>query len=123
MDDLAGLRALVVEDEASVALLIEDWLAALGCEIAASVASLRRACECAASTPCDFAVLDVNLAGELVFPAARILVSRSVPFLFATGYGASGIDPEFGRHPIVTKPFTALALRAGIVAALALPAK
>jgi CheY-like chemotaxis protein len=118
MDDLSGLKVLVVEDESSVALLIEDMLAELGCEIAASVARLAQACEWAASGAFDLAVLDINLAGEYVFPAARILSSRGIPFLFSTGYGAAGVLAEFNRHPVLTKPFSLYTFKRAIIAAL-----
>ncbi|TIV33613.1 MAG: response regulator, partial [Mesorhizobium sp.] len=68
-------RALVVEDEGSVALLIEDMLEQLGCVVAASVATLGKALSAASVEPFDFAVLDVNLGGELVFPVAQELQS------------------------------------------------
>ena len=78
MAELAGLRALVVEDEGSVALLIEDMLEELGCEVAASVATLAEALTAATDGSFDFAVLDVNLAGELVFPVAEVLRQTAV---------------------------------------------
>ena len=35
----------------------------------------------------DLALLDVNVAGEKVFPVAYALEERGIPFLFVTGYG------------------------------------
>lgn len=106
MVDLPGLRALVVEDEGSVALLIEEMLAELGCEIAASIATLESALRFVSSNSFDFAVLDVNLDGELVFPVAEILKSRQLPFLFSTGYGRIGVSETFKDHEVLNKPFT-----------------
>src|SRR5690242_5285113 len=88
MPDFAALKALVVEDEGAVALLIEDMLGVLGCEIVASVAQIAPACRLAEASPLDFAVLDVNLDGQPVFAVARILQERRIPFFFSTGYGA-----------------------------------
>jgi CheY-like chemotaxis protein len=105
MRGLAGLKALLVEDEAAVALLLEDMLLDLGCEIVASAANLVAACRCAAETACDFALLDVNLAGQQVFPAAKILERRGIPFVFSTGYGAAGLPEAFRNRPTLTKPF------------------
>ena len=34
----------------------------------------------------DGAILDINLATELVFPVADALLSAHIPFVFATGY-------------------------------------
>lgn len=105
MADLAGLKALVVEDEGAVALLIEDMLLDLGCEVAASAAELRRACDLAGTATIDFALLDLNLDGASALPVAHILRARRIPFVFSTGYGASGVSDEFESHPILAKPF------------------
>lgn len=121
MTDLSGLKALVVEDEGGVALLIEDMLLDLGCEIAGSVARVAKACEVARTATFDFAVLDVNLDGEPAFPIASILRERRIPFLFSTGYGESGLPPEFNAHPVLSKPFGMADLRRVIAAALSRP--
>ena len=72
----SGLRALVVEDEGSIALMLEDMLGALGCEIEASVPRPAQACTVATTGSFDFAILDLNRAGELGFPLAYILRQR-----------------------------------------------
>jgi CheY-like chemotaxis protein len=104
---LSGLRLLVVEDEALVAMMIQDYLADLGCVVvgvAASVAKGLAAIEDKASI-LDGAVLDVNLGGEKVYPVAERLVERGIPFIFSTGYGLAGIAPDFARIPTLSKPF------------------
>ncbi|GFE79626.1 response regulator [Steroidobacter agaridevorans] len=111
MVDLAGLAALVVEDEGAVALMIEDMLLDLGCEIAASAADLDTACELARTAPIDFALLDLNLAGVAATPVAEILRQRAVPFVFSTGYGTAGIPQEFSDYPALAKPFVLNELR------------
>ena len=99
MSPLAGTRVLVVEDEGAIALLIEEMLEEFGCEVVASVARLAAACEIAGSVQVDLAILDVNLAGERVFPVADILRERQIPFLFSTGYGAIGLPAEYAARP------------------------
>lgn len=106
MAELAGLRALVVEDEGGVALLIEDMLEELGCEVVASVPTLAKALTAAAAEEFDFAVLDVNLDGQLVFPVAEILQGRRLPFVFSTGYGRIGVPETFTECEVLSKPFT-----------------
>lgn len=106
MADLAGLRVLVVEDEGSVAFLIEEMLEELGCEIAASVATLGQALTAARTGTFDFAVLDVNLDGERVFAVAEILRRRQLPFVFSTGYGRVGVPETFTACEVLNKPFT-----------------
>jgi CheY-like chemotaxis protein len=69
----------------------------------------------------DAAVLDVNLAGEMVFPAADILMTRGVPVLFATGYGsASALDGERQAKAVVVlhKPYPLIALANALSSAL-----
>jgi CheY-like chemotaxis protein len=101
----AGLRILLVEDEAMVAMIIEDTLSDLGCEVVGPIATVARACEAAATERVNGAFLDVNLRGELVYPVAEALTARGVPFAFVTGYGESGIDARYRSAPVLTKPF------------------
>ena len=118
MRDLAGVKVVLVEDESAVALVIEDMLQDLGCELVGSVASLARAEQIVRSEPFDIAVLDVNVRGEPVFPIAYSLVERDIPFLFSTGYGQRAIPPDLASHPVITKPFSIETLSAGMLAAL-----
>jgi CheY-like chemotaxis protein len=106
MTHFAGVKVLVVEDEGAVAIMIEDMLEALGCEIVSSAARVAEAREIAATADIDLAVLDVNVAGLPVFPVAEILRERQIPFLFSTGYGASGLPTEFAGQPVLSKPFS-----------------
>lgn len=118
MSALTGLRVLVVEDEVAVALMIEGMLQDLGCEIVASVARLPAAEEAAAAAQIDLAVLDVNLHGQLVFPVAEKLSDRGIPFVFSTGYGASGLPPEMATRPVLSKPYFTRELETAILTAL-----
>jgi len=82
-------RIMIVEDEALVAMMVEDLLNDLGCEIAGSFGAVGEALawlDGPEHLP-DGAVLDVNIGGEMVFPVAERLKARGVPFVFATGYG------------------------------------
>jgi len=101
----ARRRIFVVEDEALVALQLEDMLSELGHEVAASCARLDEAVATAESVVCDMAVLDINLSGQKSFPVAVALKSRGVPFLFATGYGGSVLPPALAGTPVLHKPY------------------
>jgi CheY-like chemotaxis protein len=103
---LAGRRLLVVEDEMFVAMMIEDLLMDLGCEVVGPAASVAEALALAGGALLDGALLDVNLGAETVFPVAEALQRAQVPYVFVTGYGQSGlIDPHRG-HPTIRKPFS-----------------
>ncbi|MBB2687850.1 UNVERIFIED_ORG: CheY-like chemotaxis protein [Rhizobium etli] len=118
MTDYSGLKVLVVEDEGLVALMIEDMLEDLGCEVAASATRLTEACGLAATAQVDLAILDVNLAGHPSFPVAEILRERGIPFLFSTGYGQNGLSDEFANQPLIGKPFSIKELQRTIAFAL-----
>ena len=109
-----AMRALVVEDEMLVRLLMEDALADLGYQVAASVASLNEAIRCIESVAFDFAVLDINLAGATSFPAAELLIGKAIPFLFVTGYGVRGVPSQWQQYPILQKPYAPDQLRNAI---------
>lgn len=116
-----GIKVLIVEDEGFIALMIEDILQDLGCEIIASVARLKEACTIASSVELDLAVLDINLGAERSFPVAKILQERRVPFVFSTGYGTAGLPAELSGSPVLSKPFSAKALQEILSSALDLP--
>jgi two-component SAPR family response regulator len=105
MREPARPRVLLVEDEGGVALMIEDMLKELGCELAASVARLAGAFEALDSTQLDFVILDVNVANELSFDFARTLVARGIPFVFSTGYGHGCLPADLQDRPVVAKPY------------------
>lgn len=104
--ELRGLRVLFVEDESIVAMHTEDMLDELGCEIAALASNVEDALVAVAEGGFDIALLDINLAGTMVFPVAGALAARGLPFAFASGYGGKVLPPEFADVPIIGKPFT-----------------
>ena len=105
---LAGLKVLVVEDEALVSMLLEDMLTDHGCEVVGAASRLSQALDLVADETLDFdaAILDVNLGGDPIFPVAEALAKRGAPFVFATGYGASGLPDHWRHRPTLQKPFT-----------------
>jgi CheY-like chemotaxis protein len=101
----------VVEDEAMVAMLLESMLQELGHEVVAIAGKTHEAARLATEAPIDLAVLDVNLNGEFTYEIARLLQTRGIPFLFATGYGNAGLSPEWRDVPTLQKPFQLRELR------------
>ena len=98
-------RVLLVEDEAIVAILMEDLLDELGCKVVATAADLDGAIAAARTGQFDLAFLDVNLRGVPVYPVAEVLRARAIPFAFVTGYGSTGVDAAGVEAPILQKPF------------------
>lgn len=117
---LSGLRLLLVEDETLVAMMVEDILGDFGCVVAGVAGTLARGLALAgdAELALDGAILDVNLGGDKVYPVAEALTNRGVPFIFATGYGISGIAEAFAHIPALAKPYERRALEAMLTAAL-----
>jgi CheY-like chemotaxis protein len=86
---LLGKRVLIVEDEALVAFELQLSLEDEGAEVIGPALSLMTAFETVSHEPnIDLAVLDVDLAGEDVYPVAEVLLRRRVPFVFHTGHGS-----------------------------------
>jgi DNA-binding response OmpR family regulator len=54
----------------------------------------------------DVGLLDVNLGGEMVFPIARALADRGVPFIFLTGYDEESLPAAWRDRPLLEKPVT-----------------
>ena len=101
---MSAPRVFLVEDEALVAVTMEDLLQDLGCEIAGSVGSVAEALQWVEQEGvADAAILDVSLDGEMVFPVADALAARAVPFIFVTGY-AQVPDPRYSHAPVLPKP-------------------
>ncbi len=87
-----------------VAMLLEDMLTDLGCAVI-KAARVEKAVQFVANTEFDGAILDVNVAGETVYPVARELRARGIPFIFSSGYGDAGLSPEYCDYPTLAKPF------------------
>ena len=101
----AGRRILVVEDEFLVSLATTDLLESIGCEIVGPAADLAAAIRLAQSESLDAAVLDINIAGEMIWPVAAELQHRGVPFLFLSALTSLMIFPEpFAAAPRLDKP-------------------
>lgn len=103
---------LVVEDEAIIALAIEDMLRELGCEVAGTAMTLGVAEEIAREEAFDAAVLDINLNGDTSEVVAETLRSRGIPFCFSTGYGSADVPLGFEDVPLLQKPYNAASLAA-----------
>lgn len=116
-NDLDGLRVLVVEDEAAISLLLEDMLLDFGCEVIGPAARLAAALDMVGREKIDLAILDVNVAGEPIYPVADALVQKAVPFVFSTGYGSAGIKDAYRDRPVLQKPFAQHDLKQKLLAA------
>jgi len=116
---LAGLTVLLLEDEFLIALDAEEILTGLGAaqvEIVNTLAAARDALETAGY---DFALLDINVNGEMSFPVAERFAAEKVPVVFASGYEMR-TPPKLNGAPVpcVSKPYTREDLKNVVVEAL-----
>ncbi|MBW8733780.1 MAG: response regulator [Asticcacaulis sp.] len=107
-------RVLLVEDDSLVAMLVEDMLDEIGYAPHDNPATVAAALTAVAKGGFDLAILDVNLAGQPVFPVAEALDAVDIPFVFASGYGAGGLPDAWASRPVVAKPFLLEDLEAGL---------
>ena len=113
------VRILLVEDEALIALMLEDMVEGMGCAVTGLAPRVGLGVTLAESGDFDLAILDVNVAGENVEPVAQALAARGLPFIFATGYGEAGVPLGYRNRPVVAKPFRSEQLEDAIQRALA----
>ncbi len=106
VSELKDLDVLLVEDESLVSFLIEDMLTELGAGGIRHASRLDAGFALAAQKKPGLAVLDVNLAGEAIFPLAEKLARERVPILFITGYGREGVGEEWAHAEVLQKPLT-----------------
>lgn len=100
-------RVLLVEDEPLIAMMLEDFLDALGYACAGAVDGVAPALKLIEAGGVDCAILDVNLrGGEKSWPVATALAERNIPFVFATGGSDDTIAEAFRSRPLLAKPFT-----------------
>ena len=104
-ESLTGLKILLVEDEAMIAMLVEDMLTDSGATVVGPAGGVRAALDAISTQQIDGALLDVNLGGEQSFEVADALASRNIPFVFVTGYGGAGVRERYPDAPTLQKPF------------------
>lgn len=100
-----GRRVLLVEDEAMVALQMEQALQEAGCVTLGPASTILEALSILDAETVDAALIDVNLAGGRSYAVADVLSAKGIPFAFCTGYAStSDLPARFADAAIVTKP-------------------
>lgn len=116
---LKGLRILLMEDEALIALDLEQLCLDSGADDIVTIRNLDQI-DNARDHAFDAAILDVMLGGNPTVEFAQTLTSRGIPFVFATGYADR---PEFFSRfpdtPVVSKPYVGADLIGALAGAIA----
>ena len=98
-------RAMIVEDEALIAMHLQEILEDTGLAVVALFRNAELALAGLKDAAPDVAVLDINLGNNATsMPVAEKLAEAGIPFLFLTGYGKSGAEGGFSDVPVLTKP-------------------
>jgi CheY-like chemotaxis protein len=100
-----GGSVFLVEDEVMIRMMVADMLEELGYSVAAEAGEINEAIKLAQSAEFDIAILDVNVNGKVISPVAELIKARNRPFIFATGYGSSGLHEQYRDRPALQKPF------------------
>jgi len=104
--ELAGIKVLVAEDEAIIALDLEETLRALGCDVCTATPSGAEALDLVHQESPDVVLLDLGLADGFAGPLAAALRAEGVPFVLATGYPPEMLDdPVLRDAPVLKKPY------------------
>ena len=108
---LEGRRVLVIEDEYFIADDLARAVTALGADVIGPLGDFEDAASLLSDgTVIDGALLDINIRNEMIFPLARELRSRNIPFVFTTGYDKSSVSAEFQDVQLWEKPLDIPAL-------------
>lgn len=119
---LSGMKGLIVEDNMIIAMDAEQLMLDHGMESVAMAGNISDARKLIERDAFDIALLDVNLGSETSFALVPPLNEKSVPFVFATGYGEKVELPEDASHAsAIRKPFTAEELVHAILKAVDRP--
>jgi CheY-like chemotaxis protein len=95
-----------VEDSLIIAMDVEAIVSGLGARIVFTASGLRQARDQIAENAVDFAILDINLGSETSLPIADELRQRSIPFVFASGYGDQAkLQGDYASAYVITKPY------------------
>lgn len=112
---LAGLKVLIVEDEAVVAFDLEYVLKDLGCVTLPPAGSVADARTILAADRPDVVLLDVRLSDGSAAPLAADLERRGIPYIVVTGYDDSQVEPALRAAPRIGKPYRLGELKAALV--------
>lgn len=88
-----------------VALLLQDAIEEAGGSVVGPCFTFDECAKAIRSESFDAAVLDVDLAGVDVFPAADEIRARGIPFVFHTAHADRGeLSARFGDVHLCRKP-------------------
>lgn len=114
------LRLFLVEDEALIAMELEDIVEDLGHEVAGLASNMDAALDTLRTLvpPPDAAIVDANLGGKLAAQVVEELRRRNVPTVLASGYSMAELSGIGFDGPTVAKPYAVRDIEAALVKCL-----
>jgi AmiR/NasT family two-component response regulator len=96
---------LIVEDDALIALDLQQMVLELGCLVVGPAYDLEQGCAAVGETELDFALLDFDLGhGNSSVPIAEKLSARGIDYAFVTASDPSSIVEMFPKACVLSKP-------------------
>ena len=119
LSELRDRRILVVEDEYLVAVSLCEALQDAGSQVIGPVTSVDTAIKAIEARPqIDAAVVDINLGGVKAYVVADLLVARSIPFIFTSGYEQDALTARYPSIRNCQKPYAMATVGAALSGAL-----
>lgn len=104
------LRVLIVEDEAMIALMLEDCMAALGHQVCGIATTVKEALRHVAKGGFDLAIVDCHLKGEDAWPVVDVLAQADILFILSSGGSPGDIPAVYRDRPMLSKPYNMAAI-------------
>ena len=109
-------RALIVEDSWVILHALELSLTECGIVVVATAGTVAEGLAHIALARFDFALVDLNLGGEMALPVVDALLAAAIPLILTTGYTTAMLPARFAAVPLCLKPYDFDMLREMIAA-------
>jgi CheY-like chemotaxis protein len=109
---LRGRSVLVVEDQYVIAEAMRRAVEQLGGRVLGPTSTVEGALALAEGARPDFALLDVDLRGDRIYPVADALIDAGAPVVFTTGFDRDAMPEAYRALPHIDKPVTERSLAA-----------
>jgi CheY-like chemotaxis protein len=120
LGSLTGRRVLIVEDEALIAMAVEEEVRLLGSTDIYIAYHKQQALDALGDFKPDFAVIDVSLTDTgNDYEIADALAERRIPFIFSSGHLAGELPDRHVGRPFVSKPMQSKDIAEAVVMAFA----
>jgi DNA-binding NarL/FixJ family response regulator len=100
-----GLRVIIIEDEAMLALCLGEILEEEGCVVVGTAATLAEAHRLATTAAFDVAIVDLHLCGQKADDVAESIIRAGRGVIISTGSDTSAVPAMFRDWPVLRKPY------------------